>query len=589
MTAHGWIAVAVCLTSLGIMALTRAPPYLVLVGGAVVLMLLEVLTPEQALHGFASEGVVTLAALFVVSAALRETGVMRLVLQYCLGSPKTARGAQLRLLLSVGPASALLNNTPLVAMLMPVVIDWGKRINVAATQLLIPLSYSAILGGLMTLIGTSTNLVVHGLLIESGREGLGLFDITSVGAACFVAGGAFLLVFGRRLLPTRGGAGTALEAIREYVLELVIEEGSALHGKQISQLGSFLPGLFIVELYRDQRLVYPLTPSQVLRANDQIVVTGDLSAAIEAQEQRGLRPATTNLFELADRREERCLVEAVVSAACRLVGQRLGDTDFRTRYGAVVIGVARQGQRLSGRLANVRILAGDVLLLEAPPAFLEQATSVREFYLASRVDGYRPPVYERAWVAAVILLGMMLVATFGITSMMLAAMTAALLMLLTRCCTEESVRGGIDWPLLVAIGASLALGRALELSGAASVFANGLMSLAAGNAMVSLALIYLIATVLSEVVTNNAAAVLVFPIAIATAETLGVDPMPFIIALMIAASASLATPIGYQTNLMVYGAGGYRFSDFARIGLPINFLLLLVTVAVAPLVWPFHP
>jgi di/tricarboxylate transporter len=588
MSADGWIATLVCLSVLGLLIATRIPPYLVLVGGMVTLITTGILSPAQGIGGFASEGVVTIAALFVVSAGLRETGVMRLIMQYALGRPSSARVAQVRLFLAVAPASALLNNTPLVAMLMPVVIEWGRRIKVPATQLLIPLSYSAILGGLMTLIGTSTNLVVHGLMLETGHEGLGLLDITVVGLCCALAGGAFLVFFGGRLLPAHRGAGEALEEeLREYVLEMVVEPGSPLAGRSIAEAGAYLPGIFVVEVHRGGHIIASLGPSHVLEVGDQLVMVGDLNAAIEAQKMRGMRPATKQLFELGVPRSDRCLVEAVVSGSCEVVGRPLRETDFRSRYGAVVIGVARQGARLPGRIADLVIAPGDVMLLETVPGFLDRHRTLREFYLASRIDGFTPPKHERAWVAGGIMFAMMAVASAGLMSMLLAALLGAIAMLATGCIKEEAVRRSIDWTLLVAIGASLALGRGLEVSGAAGFVATGVLSLAGSNPHLALLLVYAVATFLTEIVTNNAAAVLVFPIALATAESLGVSPMPFVIALMIAASASFATPLGYQTNLMVYGAGGYRFSDFIRVGVPMNLLMCAVAVTVTPIFWPF--
>ena len=314
---------------------------------------------------------------------------------------------------------------------------------------------------------------------------------------------------------------------------------------------------------------------------------GVVDSIVDLRKLRGIEPATDQLFKLDAAKTDRCLIEAVVSNTCPMVGRSIREGKFRSRYNAVVLAVARNGERLRGKLGDIRLRPGDSLLLEAPPSFLDQQRVSRDFYLLSGIPNSEPLRHERAPLAMAILSGMVMLAAFGWMSMLNAAVLAAIVMIATQCCSAERAFRSIEWSVLLVIGAALGIGRALESTGAAGQLAGAFIQLAGDNPWVALAVIYAITSVLTEVITNNAAAVLVFPIAVAVSESLGVNFLPFAIAIMIAASASFSTPIGYQTNLMVYGPGGYRFTDFMRVGIPLNLLFALTTVAIAPIVFPF--
>jgi len=588
MTVDAWIAVAAVLGVFAMIAWTSIPLYLTMLASVAALLILHVITPQEALSGFSNEGMVTVAVLFIVAAGLTETGAVSASIQRLLGRPSGPRLAQARLTVPVAVASAFLNNTPVVAMLMPVVHDWSRRIRIPASLLLIPLSYAAILGGVITLIGTSTNLVVHGLLIEAGRGRLGMFDITPVGLACTVVGIAFMVLVGPWLLPRREDSMQVLDDPREYTLEMTVDPGSALVGQTIEGAGlRHLPGLFLAEIHRRGRLRPAVEPYERLDANDHLVFVGLVDSIIELQKTKGLRPATTQLFKLDAPRSERWFVEAVVSHSCPLVGQSIREGNFRNKYNAVVIAVARNGQRIKKRTGDIILHAGDALLLEALPAFVEQHRNSNDFYLVSRFENASPPNHDKALPATVIMLAMVGLAVTGVLSILQAAAGAAAAMLLLGCVSEETARRKVDWQVLLAIAASFGLGHALQTTGAAQTIAGGVIGAAGSNPYVALIAVYAITTVLSSTITHNAAAVLVFPIALAAADSLGVSHMPFVIALMVAASASFATPLGYQTNLMVYGAGGYHFSDFVRVGLPLSVVVGAVTIVVTPMVFPF--
>jgi di/tricarboxylate transporter len=585
---EAWVSVVTVLGVIVGMAFSRVPAYLILLAGLMVLMVGGIVEPTDALAGFANPGVITIGVLFVVAAGLGQTGVLAQVVQRFLGRPKSVVGAQARLTVPVAVGSAFMNNTPVVAMLVPVVLDWGKSSRIAASKLLIPLSYAAILGGVCTLIGTSTNLVVNGLLIESGLPALGMFDISLVGVPIAITGIALMLATGRFLLPDRRGSALPLDDPKQYTVEMTVAPTGPLVGRSIEDAGlRHLPGLYLMEIHRAGRVIPVVDPAEKLIASDQLIFVGLVDSVVDLQKTPGLVLATQQLFKLDAPRSERYFAEAVISPRCPIVGKTIREGRFRTRYNAVVIAVARNGERVQARLGDVVLEPGDAVLVEALPSFIEQHRNSNDFYVVYRLDHATPPTPERAPVALAILVAMVFVAATGVLDMLEAGALAAGAMLLTRCCSEETARRAIDWQLLLAIGASFGLGAGLEQTGAASEMATTLLSVAGTNPWLALIVIHGITMLLTSMVTNGAAAVIMFPIAIATASSLEVAPMPFVITLMVAASASFATPISYQTNLMVYGVGGYRFSDFLRMGVPMNIVVWAVSTGLTPIMFPF--
>jgi di/tricarboxylate transporter len=588
MTLEAWIAVGVVVGVFAALALGRHPPHQILLVGLAVLVVSGVLDPTAAFAGFGNTGLITVGVLFVVAGGLRQTGALAYFLQAALGRPKSATAAQMRLVPPVAIGSAFLNNTPVVAMLVPVIMDWCRSVGIRPSKLLIPLSYAAILGGLCTLIGTSTNLVVDGMLRAGGYEGLGLFDIAWVGVPCALVGILYLLVVSPRLLPDRTVQLTLPDDPRQYTVEMAVAKGGPLVGKSIEEAGlRHLPGLYLMEIHRRNNLIAMVSPAETLEPDDQLVFVGMVESIVDVQRIPGLAPATRQVFKLDSHRAERIFAEAVVSPNCPLVGQTIREGRFRSRYDAVVIAVSRAGERVPGRIGDIEVHAGDALLLEALPSFVEQQRNSRDFYLVSRMDGEGPPTTAQAPIALGILLAMVVVVATGLLSMLQGAILAAAAMIMTRCCSQDAAQKSVDWPLLLAIGATFGLGAALSETGAADVLADSLLRPAGANPLLALILIYGATMLLTELVTNNAAAIIVFPIAMSTASQLEVNAMPFVVAVMIGASCGFATPLGYQTNLMVYGPGGYRLGDFLRMGVPMNLLMWIVTCVVAPMVWPF--
>jgi di/tricarboxylate transporter len=345
--------------------------------------------------------------------------------------------------------------------------------------------------------------------------------------------------------------------------------------------------MYLMEIDREGDILAAVGPHERLRANDRLVFVGIVESVVELQKIRGLKPATNQVFKLDAPRARRSLLEAVVSDSCTMVGKTVREGRFRTKYNAAIIAVSRNGERIRMKIGDIVLKPGDTLLLETHPEFFDQHRYSRDFYLVSRIEGYTPPRHERAWLAGAIFLGMVIAAGTGKLEMIHAAMLAAGLMIITRCCNSTAARQNVDWQVLVAIAASFGLGRAMETTGAAQHIAESMLSVAGTNRWAALAVIYLLTIVCTELMTNNAAAVLMFPIALATGAALNADFMPFVMAVMFAASFGFATPLGYQTHLMVYGPGGYRFSDFARMGIPLDLLMGVVSVALIPHFWPF--
>jgi len=589
---EAWTTVGVLVFCVTVFLVTHISADVVFIGGASLLLVLGILEPHEALSGLGQEGLVTVGVLYVVVAGIRATGGMAWIVQNLLGRPRSVLYAQARVMGPVAAASAFLNNTPVVVMMIPAVSEWARKMRLPVSRLMIPLSYAAIFGGICTLIGTSTNLVVNGLVIssssETGIERLGMFTIAWIGLPCALVGMVYVFLFGRWLLPDRRPAVSTSDDPRQYTVEMIVEGGGPLVGKTIEQAGlRHLPNLFLMEIERDGEIRTAVSPKEVLADNDRLVFVGVVGSIVELQKMRGLKPATDQVFKLDAPPAQRCLLEAVVSDSCPLAGISIREGRFRTVYNAVVIAVARNGERLREKIGDIVLRPGDTLLLEAHPSFAQQHRDSRDFFLVSRVSDSERPRYERAWVALVILFGMVGAVTSGWLSMLEASVVAAGLMILTLCVRVSEAHRAVDWRVLLVIAAAFAIGTAMTKSGAAHTIAVYLVALAGANPWLALAMVYVVTLCFTETITHSAAAILVFPIALATAQSLGVHFMPFVAAIMIGASASFASPFGYQTNLMVYGPGGYRFLDYLRIGLPLDILIGLVAVLLAPLVWPF--
>lgn len=589
-----WITGAVLLVVIGGLCTGKFGADLVLLGGLGALLLLGVIDTGEAISGFANPAVWTVVFLYIVASGLRHTGALASITSWALGRPKTTASAQTRIMLPVAGASAFLNNTPIVAMFLPVLKDWAARCNIPASSLFMPLSFAAILGGTCTLIGTSTNLVVHGLIQQHNAQGyelpqLGMFTLAWVGVPLTIVGVAYILIAGRLLLRDTEAQMPAAHDPREYMTSMRVAPGAGIAGQSIEQAGlRHLPGLYLSRLERDGEQIFAVDPNTKIHAEDILIFVGNVKSVADLQRIKGLEPVTSDEVRkgLIPRHRAK-LIEAVVSASSPMIGVSIREGEFRSRYGAVVIAAHRSGERIAGKLGDIRLRAGDTLLLEAPGDFVSAHADSKDFYLVSELQGSTVPGHHLATGAIAVLGALILGMTIFPAHTMTIALAAALAMILFRCCTGPQARAAIDWQVFLVIGSSFGLGMAMENSGLAQLIAELVLGVAQPMGLFAvLGALYLITAVFTNVVTNNAAAVLMFPIAL-EAWRAGPDwPfLPFAAVIAISASAGFATPIGYQTNLMVMGPGGYKPTDFLRFGVPLVILTGIVCVTLAPLVF----
>ncbi|MBA54294.1 MAG: SLC13 family permease [Pseudomonadales bacterium] len=585
---QGWLSLALTIGALGVLTFTRIGPHLVMMAVLTILSSLGILSGTEALAGFANSGLITVAAMFVVAAGIHGSGGIDLLVNKVLGQPTSIRSALGRIFGPVILLSGFLNNTPVVATMIPAIHAWSRKIRIPPSKLMIPLSYSAILGGTLTLIGTSTNLVVNGQYQTlTGEDGFSLFSIAAVGIPVALAGMVFIWVFFPRWLPDRSDK-QAFGNLREFTLEVTVDPSGPLVGKTVAQAGlRHLERVYLVEVERQGAIVTAVPSEEILHGGDRLVFAGDTQAISDLLRISGIIPSSENGHSdtLNKNRAERRLVEAVVSPHCAALGKNIRDAKFRDRYGAVVLAVARNGERVKGNLGTIRLEAGDTLLLEARPAFVTRQRYNKDFLLINDLDS-QAPRHDRAWLAWVILVSVVAAAGFGVISMLNASLIGAGLMIITGCCSVSQAEKSLDLTVIITIAASFALGAALQKTGVAQSIAGSIIDLSGGMPWLMLILTYVVVSLLTETITNNAAAVLILPIVLEMTGKAGLHNEPFVFAIMMAASASFATPLGYQTNLMVYGPGGYRFSDFLKVGLPMNVFVGIITLSVLMIGWP---
>lgn len=585
---QAWLSLGLTLGVLALLITTRLAPHMVLMAALTIISVTGILSPAEALGGFSNSGLITVAAMFAVAAGLHASGGIDLLVNRLLGKPKTTRGAIARLLLPVVPLSAFLNNTPVVATMIPAITAWSRKIGVSPSRLLIPLSYGSMIGGTITLIGTSTNLVVAGQYETlTGRDDFGIFSITLVGLVVAVIGSLFMIFVMPRLLPDRS-TRQPFANMREFTVEVAVDPNGPLTGLSVEQAGlRNLERLYLVEIIRGKSVVTAAPSEEILQGGDRLVFAGETDAITDLLRIHGLSASMGNGTPLMEDRAERRLVEVVVSQSCATVGETVRSSRFHQRYGAVVLALARNGERIEGNLGNIIIQPGDTMLLEARPAFVTRQRYNKDFLVVNDLDK-ETPRHEKAALSWLILGLAVVAAGVGVISMLNAALVAVAAMIMTGCLSVSQAEKSLDLPVLITIAASFALGTALEKTGVASILAENIVALSGGRPWLLLVLTYTAVSLLTETITNNAAAVIMVPLALEITLQAGLNPEPFMLAIMMAASASFATPFAYQTNLMVYGPGGYQFSDFLRAGIPMNFLAGITALATLLLFWPLQ-
>lgn len=623
------IATAVVLLGIAIgLLLDRVGAEIVLLTGLTALMALGILPVREGLSGFSDPSVITIGALYVISSGLRSTGAVEWLGRLLLGRPHGRKGL-LRMILPITALSGFMNNTPIVACFIPVFVQFARGMKVSPSRLLIPLSYATILGGACTLIGTSTNLVVDGILRGNHQTGFGMFELTWVGLPVACIGLAYLVIFGPRLLPNRLDMIEQLEANpREYAIEMIVRPECPLVGQTIRKAGlRDLPGLYLFQIERDDETILSVGPNEVIQVDDILFFSGVVSTVVDLQKIRGLDPvdhlhvasdpfavyqAENAVVESSPQASntttksnggtksgvrpvpiERTggqLCEVVISSNSPLVNRRIRDVAFRSQYNASIIAVHRSGEKIQQKIGQITLRVGDTLLIDADDTFAKRWRNSIDFILVSAVEDSAPVDYSRTLLALGITLLVILGLTFIHERSALVAMGGALLMIFTRCIPASDIQRSIELQVLLLVASAIGLGKALQHSGCAEFVATNLVEYASGyGPIVVLGMMIFITGIMTELVSNNATAALMGTLAIAIASEMHVDPRPFLIGVTVAASYGFATPVGYQTNLMVLNPGGYRFVDYIRIGLPLDLITWSSTIAVIALLYNFTP
>jgi di/tricarboxylate transporter len=591
MTGAGLFTIIVVLGMLVALVLEVLAPDVILFLSLGILFLTGVLTPQEAFQGFSNQGMLTVGVLFIVAFAAQSSGILEVFASRVMGPGKGRRRSILRMTVPVAALSAFLNNTPIVAMFTPAVRDWARSKGISPSKLLIPLSYASIFGGVCTLIGTSTNLVVNGLLQQEFGRSMTMFELAWVGLPAAAAGILYLIFIGHRLLPDhRDPVEDLLESGREYLVELEVRGGCPLIDKSVADAGlRNLQGLFLVEILRDQESIAPVKPTDKIMMGDRLIFTGLVNSIVQLQKIPHLTPVheRKHYRDLLRSGKSR-IIEAVVSRSSPMLGQTIREGNFRSRYNAAVLAVHRSGERIQSKIGDIILKPGDTILLLTGGNFIRTWIRSREFYMISKVSDVPVINRKRTIISLLALAGMVILAATGVMPILNAAILAAAVLIITRCVTPIEARRSIEWNVLIVIACAFGISKALDKTGVASLLAGAMVdSVRTLGPLGALGAVYVVTSLLTEVITNNAAAALAFPIAISTAAQVNADPMPFIIAVAIGASAAFSTPLGYQTNMIVYGPGGYRFRDFVKVGLPLNIIIMVVALLIIPRVWGF--
>jgi di/tricarboxylate transporter len=566
-----------------------------ILGGLVMLMLGGVVSVADATAGFASPAVLMLAGLFVVAKGVERTGAIRRFARGALGHPESVGGALFRMMVPVSVLSGIMNNTPIVAICIPIVRDWARRLKISPSYLFMPLSFAAILGGKLTLIGTAANIIVmeewvdwtidHGLNTPSPL--MQFLGLAAIGLPCLIAGILFIVIAAPTLIPARKEAVEEHVDARQYQVEFIIKKGSPVIGKSIESAGlRRLPGLFLSAIERGGVPLPAVDPDLTLMEDDRLAFVGLLESVLDLRSIRGLEPDDDQADKLEVTSSTRALAEAVVSANSPLVGKSVRQSNFRKRYNAVILAVHRQGQQINAKIGDIVLKTGDTLLLETHLNFRSDWRSSDHFFLVSDVPDAMPVRHNRAPIALTIMVVLIALLIWAPVDRVTAVWSCALAMVLTRCATGTEAREGLEWRVLLVIAGAIGIGNALVNTGLAAEAGGYVATLGADWGLVPmLFLIFLIGAALSQFITNYAAAALLFPICMTSASAMGIDSTPVIFVLMMGVGCSFISPIGYQTNLMVYGPGGYRFLDYARLGIPLTILLAIVSAVLAPMVY----
>ena len=585
---YAWITIATVLTMFTVLLFTKLRADLVFLGAISILFVTGVLNAKEAFSGFSSTSVVIIGVLFVVVAGLTHTGVLQWIVKHLLGQPKTSSKAVIRLMLPVAALSSFLSNTTVVALFVGIVKMWSKKLNISPSKLLIPLSYASGMGGVCTLIGTPPNLIISGLFAEHTGNAMNVLATTIPGLFCLFIGVLSIIAM-RKLLPDRKAPEAAFESTSDYTVELLVPSDNPHIGQTVAEAGlNDVRGGSLIEIVHFDDITSPVPDDELIMGGDRLVFAGQIDEILDLKKSHGLVNADHHIFTMSEVDQNRQLRTAYVTFGSSLINNSIGGSSFEKDNNLTLVAVARRGKRIEESPRDVVLQAGDTLLLECPPNVkmdTDRLTSQLQFFDSAQV----PNIGKKTFVSTTIMIAMVVLSALNVIPLLQCAFLAAMAMLLFRCCNVDQAMKAINWEILMVFAGSVVLGVAIQKTGIAERLAFGILDVCGTNPIVVMAAICLVGTFITEFISNTAAGAMFFPIMYEAAEKLGYEPHPFLIALMVSVSSSFATPIGSPTHMLVYGPGGHRFSDFMRIGLLMNFIILAANILIVNIIYPLTP
>lgn len=589
LSAHAWITVATILSIFLVMARTRIPAEVAFLGALTVLLVTGVVTEEEGMAGFGSEPVVVHAAFFVIIAGLMQSGVLYWLTKNVLGDPRNYHRAIVKLMVPTSILAALLNSVNVVALFIDAVKIWARKLDIAPSKLLLPLSYAATLGGMCTLLGNSSNLIVAGLYMHQSGQTLNLFEPLVPGLVLTVVG-VLLVVLFQRFIPPRESAEQSFETTSDYTVELLVPTDNPAVGETVEEAGLMqVKGGSLVEIVRfDKEIIMPVKKDEWILGGDRLIYAGQINEILELKRTHGLAAADHHVWSINDIDSKRKMRTAYVTFGSELIGMSMTNCDFEQKNDVALVAVAREGKRVEGQPREIKLQAGDSLLLECPQNADEKLEQANRRSLTFFDSHFVPQLGKRTIYSAVILIMMFLISTFHLLPLMAITMLAAGAMLMMKCCRMDRVVKYIEWELLLILGATVVFSVAITKTGIAGVTAHGVLDLCGSNPYVVMAVMCLMASIVSEFVSDVGSAAVFFPIMYQQAVLMGCNPMPFVMSLMLSVTISFASPIGSSTHMLIYGPGSFRFMDFARLGVVMHLVLLAVMLVIVNLIYPLY-
>ena len=583
-----WITIVTVLGMFTILLFTKWRSDMVFLGAIGVLYVTGVLDAKEAFSGFSGTSVVTVGVLFVVVAGLTHTGVLQWIVKHLLGTPDSYSKAVSRLMLPVAVLSSFLSNTTVVTLFVGIVKMWAKKLGVSPSKLLIPLSYASGMGGVCTLIGTPPNLIISGLYEEKTGVAMNILTTTIPGLFC-LAVGVLSIIAMRRLLPDRKAPESAFESTGDYTVELRVPSDNPYIGQTLGEAGLFhVKGGNVIEMYHFDDVQTPVTEDEPIMGGDHLIYAGQIDELIDMATSHQLVSSDHHVFSMSEVDQDRSLRTAYVDFGSSLIGKAIGSSSFEKDNNVILAAVARRGERIKEAPRDVVLQAGDTLLLVCPKNFNVDTSSMKSALHFFDSDDV-PNIGRGTLVSTAIMIAMVALSAFGVLPLLQCAFLAAAAMLIFRCCNMDQAMKAVNWEILMVFAGSAVLGLAIQKTGIAEWLANGILDVCGTNPIVVMTAVCLVGTFITEFISNTAAGAMFFPIMYEAAEKLGYEPFPFLIALMVSVSSSFATPIGSPTHMLVYGPGGYRFSDFMRIGLLMNLIILAANILIVNIVYPLTP